>query len=307
MAITPQRSLEANHPEQILLELQWILHTEPVWSSAPRTMWHTIRQACSQNLRPIAEQLAAEWLWHGAPRRLGRRFEALLTALFDASERIQLLTHQLPIRQGGDTLGELDFLIEVDGQVMHLEVAVKFYAGLGSVDFSGTHRAFVGPSCQDRLDRKVDHLLRHQLPLIHSEHGLRALCGAQIPRPQSSVGLIFGDLLMPWRAEVALPADIIVTRPAHWCLHRESDVAIRALSRPYGSQYGWEFLPRDAWIGSYQGSPQLPQHPKALPRPEQADCYLLISHQSPHNERVRLFVMQDDFERSAKAATQSED
>ena len=67
-----------------------------------------------------------------SPKRLGRRFESLLTALFEQSEHVKLLGHGIVVKDQKQTIGELDYLIELPDRIIHLEVAIKFYAGIGA-------------------------------------------------------------------------------------------------------------------------------------------------------------------------------
>ena len=74
------------------------------------------------------------------------------------------MQRNLPIREGGDTLGELDFIIRdnLSGLNYHWEVAVKFYLGVAD-----THQCdnWHGPGKRDRLDIKLAHLRDRQSPI----------------------------------------------------------------------------------------------------------------------------------------------
>src|SRR6476620_12687001 len=64
-----------------------------------------------------------------APKRLGRYFETLIGYWLSNQDFIKNLRMNVPVREGGKTLGEFDFLF-FDGlrnQMIHWEVAVKFY------------------------------------------------------------------------------------------------------------------------------------------------------------------------------------
>lgn len=102
-------------------------------------------------------------------RRLGLYFEALIAFLFSQGWRdgvipYRLLVHNLPVREGKVTVGELDMLLEdAQGNLIHLECAVKFY--LAHRPELGDWRNWVGPNGRDRLDIKLQRLLNHQLTL----------------------------------------------------------------------------------------------------------------------------------------------
>jgi len=100
--------------------------------------------------------------------RLGRYAEDLLQFWLAAPDNpeFELITSHEPLRENGITLGEPDFLVRerVSGQLWHIELALKFY--LGTSD-----QQWLGPNRQDSLARKLDHLCRHQLPLLQTAAG----------------------------------------------------------------------------------------------------------------------------------------
>ena len=100
--------------------------------------------------------------------RLGLRFEHFIAYWLIISPNFEPLTQNLQIiekmKKGSHTHGELDFIIRNihTNQVIHMEVAVKFY--LGCEDFNDPYRWF-GTNTQDQLGRKVAHLKQHQTQL----------------------------------------------------------------------------------------------------------------------------------------------
>lgn len=307
MSITPQSASEANHPDAIRHELDWLLQTKPMWQSTTAQAVPWTANAETVDTDAIASYLATQWAWHGEPRRLGRRFEELLTALIEEHAGLDLLKHSLPIRSGAQTMGELDYVIRYAHQIIHVEVAIKFYAGMTNGRDRTQHHNWVGPSCQDRLDLKIQHLIGHQLPLSQTDGGRHALAALGIATPSEQLGLIYGYLLHPWQEPVVRPSDIHQANPAFWCAHRDYEAAFRALSRPVGTDCGWRHIPRDQWIGPSWRAPELPLIPRRLERPEQADCYAFVRKAPPYREEFRVFVMPDDFERRALHASQSAD
>ena len=134
---------ESNHPDAIERELSWLLKVDPLWRSDTKVDCVPLKKICNGSITEIANNLSNEWAWHGAPKRLGRRFESLLTALFEQTEQCKLLKHGLVVRDQKQTLGELDYLIQLDSQVLHLEVAIKFYAGIGSSSDRSRQQAWI--------------------------------------------------------------------------------------------------------------------------------------------------------------------
>lgn len=100
--------------------------------------------------------------------RLGRYAECLLGWFLQHGPAAHLIAANVPLRRGGVTLGECDFLVQTQaGRRLHWELAVKCYlhAGEGRAQLAD----YVGPNLQDRFDLKLRHLLDHQLPLSARE------------------------------------------------------------------------------------------------------------------------------------------
>ena len=286
---------EINHRDVIERELRWLLHAVPLWSSDPSIDCVPLSKICNGSVSQIADYLAKEWAWHGAPKRLGRRFESLMTALLEQTDTVKLLKHGLVIQEGKQTVGELDYLIATSSDILHLEVAIKFYAGIGYPNDRQSHTGWIGPSCQDRLDRKVNHICSHQLPLSGSRNGLMSLHKAGLPTPTIRLGLIYGYLLHPWTDANHKPDDIVTSQPAFWCTYDERLEATRKLIRPYSSDYGWTLVNRNQWISTFEGLAELPNLLKAIRVPEQADCYVLCPKRHVDIEKLRLFIMPESF------------
>jgi uncharacterized protein len=97
-------------------------------------------------------------------------FEALWHFFLEQDERVELLGHNLPVRDSGQTIGEFDCLYycRERRRHFHLELAVKFYLGLPQPGAEGIHshwNRWLGPGSRDRLDLKMDRLLQHQVQL----------------------------------------------------------------------------------------------------------------------------------------------
>ena len=105
--------------------------------------------------------------------RLGLYFEQLWHFFLQQDPDIDLVAHNLPVREKGRTLGEFDCLYFCHHRQRHyhLELAVKYFLAHESATNGGTTRAWqawLGPNCRDRLDLKVEHMLQRQIRL--SEH-----------------------------------------------------------------------------------------------------------------------------------------
>lgn len=146
-----------------------------------------------------AEPAAGPPLLTAAPHpRLGLYFENLYACFMQELMGWELLARNLPVRENGRTLGELDFLFRCpqSGVVEHHEIAVKFY--LGYPQHNGPARWY-GPNARDRLDIKLDRLLSHQCPLSALPQTSRLLEARGIPPEPRQRIFMPGYLYYPWR------------------------------------------------------------------------------------------------------------
>jgi len=97
-------------------------------------------------------------------KRLGSIFEGLISYWLTISPNYQELHQNIQIIENNHTFGEIDFIIleKATQEVIHLEVAVKFY--LGCAPYNDPYRWF-GTNTKDQLGKKIDHLNLHQTQL----------------------------------------------------------------------------------------------------------------------------------------------
>ena len=133
------------------------------------------------------------------------------------------------------TIGELDFVVRralapssgtaetndaKTSETLHIETAVKFYLGVdvqdntNSPDDDGSEWSqWIGPNCNDRLDKKLDRLLQHQLPLSQSAHAAAPLREQGVtPADVKPCLQLQGYLFYPTRYSIAAPK---YSNPAH--------------------------------------------------------------------------------------------
>ena len=147
------------------------------------------------------------WLEHadltpqrGAPSRLGRRFESHWAWALGGLPDWTLLAHEQQLRHDKITLGAPDILARHGADVWHIELAVKFYlCQRGASGAALSH--WVGPAGPDRLDRKLDRLRTHQLPLLERPAARAALRALGLPCPTQRGVVLRGVLFAHWQRD----------------------------------------------------------------------------------------------------------
>ena len=176
-------------------ELHWLL-TAPSLLRAPAgvedgsALLATLAEDPS-SLQRAAAQLARQ----PRPQRLGHHFENLVASALGQHPRFEIVARNVPLRQGADTLGELDLLVRdhSDGALCHWELALKFYLGLPGETLP---RGWPGPDPRDQLADKATHLFDQQL--TRSEQPVvKSLLAARGWTVQRRVLLTRGRLFYP--------------------------------------------------------------------------------------------------------------
>lgn len=99
------------------------------------------------------------------PTRLGKRIEHFVFHDINKDSDLNLMVENLQIQQDKQTIGEIDALLLVNNQPVHLEVIYKFYLydpQLGPQELN----CWIGPNRNDSLLKKLDKLKNKQLPLL---------------------------------------------------------------------------------------------------------------------------------------------
>lgn len=206
------------------------------WADHPHQLEHWLRRLDD------APQALDHWLAQRGSRRLGLYYERLWQFALAQAPGIELLASNLPIRQGGRTLGELDVVLRDRTGVHHLELAIKLYLGpeQGAGEDVGQ---WLGPGCHDRLGAKLAHLVGHQLPMAVQPQSQAALAALGIGAVRSHLWL-GGYLFHPWPAGCAWPDGAAADHLRGQWLRRQ-DWARFAASRPAGH---WQPLARERWL-----------------------------------------------------------
>ncbi|MCB1836663.1 MAG: DUF1853 family protein [Alcanivoracaceae bacterium] len=167
-------------------------------------------------------------------RRLGHVFERWLLQCLQQHPYLDVCAHNLAIRRGGRTLGELDLVVHDrrNDRFEHWEMTVKFYLGLHD-------GIWPGPNPADQFQHKAHHLFTHQFPLSDRSAARHCLADLGVPRIDGKRLLSRGALFYPADRTLAAPAG---THPLHTRGLWWSNANLPA---------HWQWLPlrREQWLG----------------------------------------------------------
>jgi len=101
--------------------------------------------------------------------------EAVCKQILEYCPDYEVLVHNLPIREGKQTIGEIDFILKevATQQLVHVELTYKFYIIDPSI--SEPIHQLMGPNRRDMFFTKMEKIKNQQFKLIHSTPGRKAL------------------------------------------------------------------------------------------------------------------------------------
>lgn len=106
--------------------------------------------------------------------RLGKYVERFVSFELQQQDTFEILSENIQIQQDKRTLGELDCLLAIDKQPIHLEIVYKFYLYDTTVGTTEIEH-FIGPNRKDSLIEKLTKLSEKQLPLLFHKETLSTL------------------------------------------------------------------------------------------------------------------------------------
>lgn len=243
---------------QAVRDLAWCCFSAPmmralpgseasIFSAADESLWPWLF-ALDQQPQPLLNHLAQL-----KSTRLGIYYEALWNFYFNQHPGWELLQHNLQIDRNGATLGAFDFLCRRDGSYWHIETAVKFYLcrTLDDVEAREWH-SWIGPEGKDRLDIKLDHLRRHQLPLHHLDEATHSL-KENYPKARTwnTALCLQGYLFSPARRDMHPEFSHPEHGKGHWWFARE---LLEQLAE--GMDLQWKILERHQWLSPARANVQ---------------------------------------------------
>ena len=143
--------------------------------------------------------------------RLGIYFERLVSFWLRHDPEYELIAENLQVREGGHTYGAFDFILRNSaGQVQHWELAIKYYLKR----FEGDDwSVWVGPNKIDRLDKKLQRMRDHQLPLSSGDLGKQTLRDVGVTQLSQRRAFVKGMLFRKWNEEAKAPAMATANQP----------------------------------------------------------------------------------------------
>ncbi|MFM2476740.1 DUF1853 family protein [Celerinatantimonas sp. MCCC 1A17872] len=147
----------SSEQERVKQTYQYCLTCEPISTIHPAIA--TVQQLSwlTKTLASLPEQLP------DFKNRLGLWYEQLWLKLIDEHPDLELIAHNVQIKQQNQTLGAIDLLIADHRSrcVRHIELAVKFYIYIQLAQ----KWQWLGPNLKDSFTRKLSRMLTHQLPI----------------------------------------------------------------------------------------------------------------------------------------------
>ncbi len=229
--------------DPLVRDLAWALFSAPLLTpEADAIDWpnhaNSMQRLQRLNTDPTPLHNAVMALRSG---RIGLYFEALWQFWLADNPDYVLCAHNLQIHADRATCGELDLIVQDrrSGQLQHWELAVKFYLGIGDTRATS---AWIGPNAQDRLDRKLQHLRNHQLPLLqHPEtQAVLTAAGWDIQRQRL---ILKGRLFYPLQKTSPAPVDAAADHLRGWWAQGEDFISHSATSPLH-----WQLLSRQDWL-----------------------------------------------------------
>ena len=148
--------------EQALRDLKWVVNSPSLLVDPPGAE-PQVMELPGNHVEVDGDRLI-EFLESRQSHRVGRYFEALVHFWLDAVCGYEIVAAGQQVRNGKQTIGELDFVYRDDSRrLVHLEIAVKFYLHQPFRSVQGSH--LIGPNSADTFERKTSKLFEKQLPL----------------------------------------------------------------------------------------------------------------------------------------------
>lgn len=107
--------------------------------------------------------------------RLGHQMEYVFKQLMEHSETYEVILHNLPVKQGNRTIGEIDFILNerATQKLIHVELTCKFY--IINPEITEPMHRLMGPNKRDMFFTKMEKIKNEQFALLHAVEGIKTL------------------------------------------------------------------------------------------------------------------------------------
>lgn len=171
-----------NYKNQLVRDLAWVVSSPPLFHNKLNPLFFD-KEFFDREYKKLSTHLdelennpqrLIEHINNGNNHLLGKYFESLVEYWLKFSTDKQLLSHNLQVFKGRNTIGEFDFVYRElsNNKVYHLECAGKFYIAYKNVS---DHSNFIGPNAIDNLERKISKIINEQTLLGQTQQGKEAL------------------------------------------------------------------------------------------------------------------------------------
>lgn len=131
--------------------------------------------------------------------RLGHQMEYVFKQLISHSKKYEVLLHNLPVKSGNRTIGEIDFILKDKNfeRLIHVELTYKFY--VINPEISEPIYRLMGPNKSDMFFTKMEKIKNEQFQLLHMEEGVNALASNEINHTEVTHQTCYkGQLFVPF-------------------------------------------------------------------------------------------------------------
>lgn len=168
-------------------------NTKPLWK-------HPFNGLNKLNLDEIPETLFNRQILK--KHRLGHLAEQFAFNQLEQLDNCKILAENVQVQKNKQTLGELDALIKLNQETIHLEIIYKFYVYDESLGTPELER-WIGPNRKDSLIEKITKLKTKQLPLLHSSECESILDALGLERSNIQQKVLFkAQLFIPYQTSV---------------------------------------------------------------------------------------------------------
>ena len=118
--------------------------------------------------------------------RLGKLVENFVFEVLNQSSQTEVIVENIQVRKEKISIGEIDCILKLLNEVIHLEIVYKFYLYNEHIHGTNLHK-WIGPNKKDDLIQKLSKLKNKQLPILFKEETKKALDDLNIKLSQKNI------------------------------------------------------------------------------------------------------------------------